>query len=214
MRLSVALIKRNSSKLISVSQWKREHTKRCETINGESFFSFFFFASFLLHVELQGTIATLLIGLLLFAWGLVTVVVPIYDFVRIERLKMQPGLPPYEQWVIPTPEVRLSVYIFSVANPDSFLNGTDKKLRLIEIGPIVYREHLHHQNVTFHENSTLSYTAHRTLEFLEDQNEPGILERVIQVPNFVLLVIKHKLNAKSSKSTHISSQSMLHAFYC
>lgn len=82
----------------------------------------------------------------------------------------------------------MSVYIFSVENPDAFLNGTDEKLRLIEIGPIVYREHLHHQNVVFHENSTLSYTASRRLEFLEDQNEPGILEREILVPNFVLLV--------------------------
>lgn len=135
-----------------------------------------------------GTVTTLLIGLLLTAWGLLTIVVPIYDFVLLRRLKMEPGLPPYEEWVIPSPEVRLSVYIFSVENPDAFLNGTDEKLRLVEIGPIVYREHLHHQNVEFHENSTLSYTASRRLEFLEDQNEPGILEREILVPNFVLLV--------------------------
>lgn len=101
---------------------------------------------------------------------------------------MQPGLPPFDQWVIPSPEVRVSVYIFSVDNPDAFLNGTDDKLRFIEIGPIVYREHLHHKNVVFHENSTLSYTAARHIEFLEDQNEAGILDRQILVPNFVLLV--------------------------
>lgn len=105
---------------------------------------------------------------------------------------MQPGLPPYEEWVTPSPEVRLSVYIFSVENPDAFLNGTDEKLRLVEIGPIIYREYLQHQNVTFHDNSTLSYTAHRNVEFLEDQNEKGILDRVILVPNFVLLVINHR----------------------
>lgn len=121
-------------------------------------------------------------------WGLVTIALPVYDFVRIERLNMRPGLPPYEQWVIPSPEVRLSVYIFSAENPEAFLNGTDEKLRLIEIGPIVYREHLHHKNVVFHENSTLSYTAARRVEFLEDQNEPGILDRRIYVPNFILLV--------------------------
>lgn len=89
---------------------------------------------------------------------------------------------------MPSPEVRLSVYIFSVENPDTFLDGTDEKLRLTEIGPIVYREYLHHQNIEFHDNSTLSYTAARRLEFLEDQNEPGILDRYILVPNFVLLV--------------------------
>lgn len=101
---------------------------------------------------------------------------------------MQPGLPPFEEWVIPSPEVRLSVYIFSVENPDAFLNGTDEKLRLVEIGPIIYREIVHHENVQFHKNSTLSYSANRWVEFLDDQNEPGILDRVILVPNFVLLV--------------------------
>lgn len=137
---------------------------------------------------MQGTIITLWLGLGLVAWGLVTIVIPIYDFVLVERLKMQPGLPPFEQWVIPMPEVRLSVYIFSVENPDAFLNGTDEKLRLIEIGPIVYREYLHHKDIVFHDNSTLTYRAERHIEFVEDQNEPGILDRIILVPNFVLLV--------------------------
>ncbi|XP_031632460.1 lysosome membrane protein 2-like [Contarinia nasturtii] len=134
------------------------------------------------------TITTILIGLLLLAWGLVTIVLPIYDFVLIERLKMQPGLPPFEEWRTPSPEVLLRVYIFSVENPAAFLNKTDDKLKLKEIGPIVYKEHLQHRNVEFHrENSTLSYTAHRDVEFLEDRNEPGILNRTILVPNFVLL---------------------------
>lgn len=101
---------------------------------------------------------------------------------------MDPGLPPFEMWVKPSPEVRLSVYIFTVENGDAFLNGTDEKLRLKEIGPIIYREYLHHKNIEFHDNSTLSYTAARHVEFLEDQNEPDILNRTILVPNFVILV--------------------------
>lgn len=133
---------------------------------------------------------------MLLTGGLLMIAIPLYDFVLIERLKMQPGLPPYEQWVIPQPEVRLSVYIFSVENAYTFLNGTDDKLRLNEIGPIVYREHLHHKNIEFHGNSTLSYTAARRIEFLDDQNEPGILNRTILVPNFVLLVRKNKNSIK------------------
>lgn len=121
--------------------------------------------------------------------GLITIAVPLYDFVLIERLKMESGYPPFEQWVIPQPEVRLSVYIFTAENPEAFLNGTDEKLRLKEIGPIVYREHLHHKNIVHHDNSTLSYTAARRIEFLDDQNEPDILNRTILVPNFVFLVI-------------------------
>lgn len=101
---------------------------------------------------------------------------------------MTRGLPPYQMWETPAPEVRLSLYIFTVENAEQFLNGTDSRLRFKEIGPIVYREHLFHRDVEFHRNSTLSYTAHRYLEFLEQENEPGILNQTILVPNFVILV--------------------------
>lgn len=115
---------------------------------------------------------------------------PIYNYVLRIRLNMDPGLPPYEQWVKPAPEVRLNVYIFTIEreNAEAFLNGTDQILRFKEIGPIVYREYLEHQNVVFHENSTMSYTAARRVEYLEDENEPGILNKTIFVPNFVILV--------------------------
>lgn len=111
-----------------------------------------------------------------------------YDFVLSERLKMTRHLPPYHMWETPEPEVRLNLYIFTAENPYTFLNGTDEKLKLKEIGPIVYREHLSHREVMFHDNSTLSYTAYRHLEFLENENEPNILNRTILVPNFVILV--------------------------
>lgn len=136
----------------------------------------------------KGSITYLSLGLMFLTVGIITIAFPLYDFVLVERLKMQPGLPPFEQWVIPQPEVRLRVFIFEATNSNAFLNGTDAKLQLKEIGPIVYREHLHHKDVVFHENSTLSYTAARRIEFLEDQNEPGILNRTILVPNFVVLV--------------------------
>lgn len=111
------------------------------------------------------------------------------DLVLDERSKMSPSLPPYDMWLNPDPEVRLSVYIFTVLNAQQYLDGTDVKLRLHEVGPIVYREILHHENVVLHpENSTMSYTAVRRAEFVDHYNEPNILNRTITVPNFALLV--------------------------
>lgn len=102
---------------------------------------------------------------------------------------MTPGLPPYELWTTPKPTVRLGVHIFTVVNAAEFLNGTDTKLRLKDFGPIVYRETLEHIDIEFHEhNSSMSYTAVRYAEFLEDENEPGILNQTITIPNFAALV--------------------------
>lgn len=110
---------------------------------------------------------------------------------------MTPGFPAFEQWVQPAPEVRLRVFIFGAENADAFLDGTDEKLKLKEIGPIVYREYLNHDDIEFHSNSTLSYTAARYVKFLEDENEPGILNQTITVPNFTILVSGWTVELKS-----------------
>ncbi|XP_055921502.1 scavenger receptor class B member 1-like [Eupeodes corollae] len=132
-----------------------------------------------------GTLFTL-IALLLFKWSL-------FDILTTTRLLMTPHLPPYELWAHPEPIVYCRVYVFTALNGDAFLNGTDKKLKMKELGPILFREHLEHNDIVHHENSTLSYTARRYLEFLPEKNEPGILDQYIVVPNIILLGMVEKL---------------------
>lgn len=128
----------------------------------------------------------IVLGLLLFRWSLT-------DMVTNFRLLMTPKLPPYEFWANPDPIVYCRVYIFTTINGEAFLNGTDEKLKIKEIGPVVFEEVIEHTNIVRHENSTLSYTARRYLKFLPDMNEPGILDRHIIVPNIVLLSMAEKI---------------------
>lgn len=121
--------------------------------------------------------------------GMITVHFDLYEFVLNERMRMTPGLPPFQLWLAPKPVITMRIFIFTAENPDAFLSGADEQLHLKEIGPIVYQEHLMHEDVQIHdENSTLSYTPHRWLEYLPDRNIDGILNQTITVPNFVLLV--------------------------
>ena len=84
----------------------------------------------------------------------------------------------------PEPEVLFKVYIFEVTNPEEFLDGTDDVLKVKQVGPVVYREWLRHENVVFHEhNNSMTYTVIRTLEYKDEMNEPGMLNRSILVPN-------------------------------
>ena len=69
---------------------------------------------------------------------------------------MQPWFPSYKLWLEPKPEIQLKAYIFTVENANEFLSGTDSKIKMKEIGPIVYREYLKHLDVVHHDNSTLS----------------------------------------------------------
>ncbi|KAG4072531.1 hypothetical protein HA402_004620 [Bradysia odoriphaga] len=141
-----------------------------------------------------GMVPLLVSGLIFFAMGLLSVKFTITDMILSERLKMRPWSPAYKLWLEPQPEVRLNVYIFTVENANEFLNGTDSKIKMKEIGPIAYREYLHHQDVVHHDNSTLSYTAFRRIEFIPHANIPGILNKTITVPNFAVLAAASFVN--------------------
>ena len=71
-------------------------------------------------------------------WGISSLIwTPFYILMR-ERLRMTPGLPAYEWWKNPPDEVLFKTYIFNVTNSEEFLNNTDTKLNLAEIGPLVF----------------------------------------------------------------------------
>ncbi|EEB19358.1 scavenger receptor class B member, putative [Pediculus humanus corporis] len=100
---------------------------------------------------------------------------------------MLPGLPPYDWWKDPPDEVLLKVYVFNVTNSNEYSEGRDDYLRVEEIGPFVFREKLKHTNVTFNNNDTMTYTAHRSAIFLPELSGNLSLDVKLIVPNLPLL---------------------------
>ncbi|CAB3233775.1 unnamed protein product [Arctia plantaginis] len=126
-------------------------------------------------------------------WGVLLILLSIgsfiftpLDFMLHEKLNMRPGLPPYEWWIDPPDEVKLRAYVFNITNHERFLQGLDEKLNVQEIGPVVYLEKLLHSNVTFNDNSTMTYTAKRFPIYLPDENQID-LNATITVPNVAVL---------------------------
>ncbi|XP_056638677.1 scavenger receptor class B member 1-like isoform X1 [Diorhabda sublineata] len=128
-------------------------------------------------------------SILFFVLGLLQIVFPPYDILMNLRLRMIPGLPPYEWWLIPPDYGIIKIYLFNVTNAERFLNKTDKKIKLQEIGPIIYRENLIHKNIIFNENGTLTYTSNRTLEYLPERNPVNLLNKTVVMPNIAVLFI-------------------------
>lgn len=113
----------------------------------------------------------------------------LYDWIMADMLEMRSFSPIYHMWTDPPHFVTFSVNILEAVNHEEFLASEDPnvKLEMRDVGPIVYREHMKHTNVTHHDNGTMSFISVRYVEFLEDHNEPGILNRTITVPNFGLI---------------------------
>ncbi|KAG8232897.1 hypothetical protein J437_LFUL012810 [Ladona fulva] len=112
-----------------------------------------------------------------------------------ERLKMVRGLPAYEWWRNPPDEVLLRVYVFNVTNGKEFLSGKEK-LKVEEVGPFIFREKLRHTNITFNDNGTLTYIAHRTAHFLPEMNTLSLDARLV-LPNLPLLGMASHLHDQS-----------------
>lgn len=114
---------------------------------------------------------------------------------------MIPGFPAYNWWLDPPDEILLKVYAFNVTNTFRFLNGKDKKMKMQEVGPFVFSERVRHTDVVFNENSTLTYTVHRTAVFLPELSGNLTLDTRLILPNFAYIVsnMRTKIRVHSYK---------------
>ena len=110
-------------------------------------------------------------------------------------MRFRKGFPSQANWV-PSPYGTLKCYLFNVTNAEKFLNGTDKKLKIDEVGPIVYRI-TGRNNVLDQTDETLTYQKIRYLKTQFDPEasiHPDILNQNVILPNFVLLGAAAKLH--------------------
>lgn len=54
-----------------------------------------------------------------------------------------------EWWLRPPVDPIIKVYVFNYTNIDEYLNGSDAKIKVQEVGPYAYREHIEKVNVRF-----------------------------------------------------------------
>lgn len=90
----------------------------------------------------------------------------------------------YTMWKdLPVPFF-MSVYFFHILNPKEILKG--EKPMLEQRGPYVYRKQARKENITFHDNGTVSYLEYRRY-FFEPSMSVGSEDDVITVPNMLVL---------------------------
>ncbi|CAN9504477.1 unnamed protein product [Ophioblennius macclurei] len=90
----------------------------------------------------------------------------------------------YTMWKdLPVPFF-MSVYFFNVLNPQEILLG--EKPMLEQRGPYVYRKQARKQNITFHDNGTVSYLEYRRY-FFEPSMSVGSEEDEVTIPNMMVL---------------------------
>ncbi|XP_011194480.1 scavenger receptor class B member 1 [Zeugodacus cucurbitae] len=128
-----------------------------------------------------------------------------------EHIRFRKGFPSQNNWIA-SPYGTLKSYLFNVTNGEAFLNGTDSKIKLQEIGPIVY--HIKGRNEILNQSDhSIIYQKLRydDIQFDPDAScAPDILNQTVILPNFILFgtaakfhdwvfLVRHVFNAITVK---------------
>ncbi len=86
----------------------------------------------------------------------------------------------YDMWrKIPIP-IYLSFYVFNTTNHEQVLeNGSDPQLE--EVGPYTFLEKREKENITFHENGTVSYEQRRSWHFVKEKSNGSLSDLIIHL---------------------------------
>ncbi|XP_053557818.1 scavenger receptor class B member 1 isoform X2 [Bombina bombina] len=128
-----------------------------------------------------------IVGLLFLAFGIVLIFV--FPKVMKEQVEKNVRIDPssgfaFEMWRdLPVPFF-MSIYIFEVVNHKEVLLG--EKPRLQQRGPYVYREQKQKNNLTFHDNGTVSFLENRVFHFSPEKSN-GLEDDFVVVPNILVL---------------------------
>ena len=79
----------------------------------------------------------------------------------------------------------MQFYVFDLNNTEDVLQG--KKPVVVERGPYTYKEHVYKEDVTSHDNGTISYRQYKQFHFVPEMSVGPDSETFVTV-NMVLLV--------------------------
>ncbi|XP_032674305.1 scavenger receptor class B member 1-like isoform X2 [Odontomachus brunneus] len=101
-------------------------------------------------------------------------------------IQMRPNSLFFTFWKKPPTAINMGIYVFNFTNPVEFLSGKEK-LKVQEIGPYVYKEHIKNDNVTFNDNGTISFITRREVTFVPEMSINDPTKVFINVPNVIML---------------------------
>lgn len=97
---------------------------------------------------------------------------PVVRSVVLSKLAMSRTSETFYIWEDPPISPHLKVYFWNFTNPEAFFTGKEKPV-LSEIGPYTYRQKWLKQNITWHNNGTISYRTRKIFTFVPSESCAG-----------------------------------------
>lgn len=104
---------------------------------------------------------------------------------------MQVGTEAYKNWVAAPIPIYLTFYMFNWTNPEEIRNPHVKP-HFAEMGPYVFLEKRLKENITFHNNDTVSYYQRKTW-FFQPELSNGTLDDMVTSAHVISAVSWNRL---------------------
>ncbi|XP_073847782.1 lysosome membrane protein 2 isoform X2 [Musca autumnalis] len=142
-----------------------------------------------------------------------------YNNKMLENLILSKDSETTKSWIDPNPkfDTLLKVHIFNYTNIKDYLEERADKIKVEDIGPLVYKEHTVKVNVVHNDNYTVTFRDHRTYKFLRDRSSHDENISVV-VPNVPFLAASQEIDKIKNPLLRGISMRMVrgaggHAFY-
>ncbi|XP_059057666.1 scavenger receptor class B member 1-like [Achroia grisella] len=119
-----------------------------------------------------------------------------YDFFFNQKVVFQDGGEILEMWRTPEVELFCRVFLFNVTNAEEYMAGIDKKIKVKEVGPYVYKEGFEHNITRFNDNGTMSVTPLHPLTWVAEMSEGHKETDILYLPHIALLSIANVVAPK------------------
>lgn len=102
----------------------------------------------------------------------------------------------FAMWREPPVPIYMDFYLFHWANPERTLDGTEKP-KFVEKGPYVFREYHKKENITWNENSTVTFMQVRKWIFMKNLTKTNLsLDDTITSVNPIFFTVASLLKSK------------------
>ncbi|XP_044763419.1 scavenger receptor class B member 1 isoform X2 [Coccinella septempunctata] len=158
---------------------------------------------FVAVTQRKWAISFAVLGIASFISGLMIFIINPYDLIYRYKIIFGDKGEVFELWRVPPVDLYLRVFLWNITNKEEYMNGTDDKLKLQEVGPYVYKELMTHENVTFNDNFTVSAIPSHPLVFVPEMSEGRLENDTMILPNIALLSIAQVVSDENSYFTRL-----------
>lgn len=141
-------------------------------------------------VQKRHSVIRLSYGILLAIIGIIMAAINPLDIVTTWYMDIREGSFLYNMWANPTYEMFSEMWVFNYTNAQEYLSGSEKVLKVNEVGPFTFQEMRTNENIKIDkQKGVMTMNPRLKLKFLLDKSVADTHNVTVKIPNIALIAM-------------------------